>query len=152
MLLKHVLQGIWCLLLRTAFPASLVTGCVDFSVSKIQAIHLMLLEKSLSVCKFLTFKMLSLEDTVWNPSGVQGTQGLFYGIPAVPAELASLMSNTGNPPSHLVCNPFWKKHHSKALRLPVNGRLKFMMTGQLVKHGFTVLFYCVSMLIHSYML
>lgn len=54
------------------------------------------------------------------------------------------------PPQASVLQPFLKKHHSKALRLPVNGRLKFTMTGQLV--NMDLLFsYCVSMLIHSCM-
>lgn len=85
---------------------------IRLSVSRM-VIHLMPMGKSLYMCKFLTFKMLILEDIVWIPSGVQGVQGLFYGIPAVPAELASLMSCTGNPPSHLFCNPFWKNTIAK---------------------------------------
>lgn len=115
---------------------------IRLSVSRM-VIHLMPMGKSLYMCKFLTFKMLILEDTVWIPSGVQGVQGLFYGIPAVPAELASLMSCTGNPPQPSVLQPILKKHHSKALRLPVNGRLKFMMTGQLVNMDLLFFLLCV---------
>lgn len=137
MFLKACTSGNLVLAPAQCFASQFGAGLYGFQhIDKVQCLkdgyYLMPLEKSLSMCKFLTFKRLILEDTVWNPSGVQGTQGLFYGIPAVPVELASLMSCTGNPSQPSVLQPILKKHHSKALRLPVNRGLKFMMTGQLV--------------------
>lgn len=105
---------------------------IRFSISK-KVIHLMSFEKSLCLCKFPTFKAVISEDTVWiSPWEIQGTQGLLWRIPAVCASWLHSWAAVGTlQPCVLV--PVLKKHHSEALKLRVSRRVKFMVTGQLVK-------------------
>lgn len=130
------------LVLAPALPASLVTGCMDFT-DKVQCLKddysPDALGKNPLFVQISYFQNGNLVGCCVKSIRSPRYTRVILWDPSCTCRVGFTHELHWEPPQPSVLQPILKKHHSKALRLPVNGRLKFMMTGQLV--NMDLLFY-----------